>query len=94
MLTTNEILEAAKIGLLHQRHAIDEQIQRIDLELHGVPERKQVRKSYRTVRTRSLHEAKPQRRKMSRAGRASIAAAQKARWAAYHKSQGKAKRAA
>jgi len=70
------LLEAALVGYLHQRDQVEAKIAEIRSQLGGAP--------------KSTADAGSSSRGMSTAARERIAAAQRKRWAAYHKGTEKA----
>ena len=76
-----EMLRMALIGYEVEQHKIDEKIAEIRNELGGRAQRHELSVSVTT------DGAKP-RRKMSASAKARIVAAQRKRWAAFHKQQG------
>jgi len=79
-MSNAEILEAALIGLWHQRDEIEEKMAELRRQIgdgrDGQPARKSV--------AADSAEPTPKKRTMSAAGRARIVAATKKRWAAFH----------
>ncbi len=93
-----ELLTAALIGLISQGEMIQGRISAIQALLAGDRPRRQVRRARvakpKPELIRAVPEKPRQRRTMSAKARASIAKAQRARWAAFHRQRNKQRRAA
>ena len=85
MITDTELLEAALIGLQHQRSQVDERMAELRGRLDG--------RSPRRAADASIADSSGpgrKRRRMSASGRSAIAAAQRKRWAALKEGSAKA----
>ena len=80
MQINRRILEAAIVGFQQQKHHIDEMISELRSQLDGTPAE--------TGNKKNATGPAKTKRMLSPAARRRIAAAQKARWAAYHAGQG------